>query len=282
MRDIQELRARLAEIAKIPDGEWMRSLNERKRSELDFHDRHRDTSKAKDLDADTYDRIYGNVKYYGATELSVRYLETWIARHARGRVFLDYACGNGEDAIRAAKAGAALAIGIDISSVSVENARRSAAAQGVSENTCYVQADAENTHLPDGSVDVIMCSGMLHHLDLSCAFPELCRILAPGGRILAHEALNCNPVIQWYRDRTPGMRTEWEKEHILGLKDLDYARRFFDLGEVRFWHITSILGAHAGPLMPLFNGVDRVLTRIPLVQRMAWMFSFELLSKKAP
>ena len=37
------------------------------------------------------------------------------------------------------------------------------------------------------------------------------------------------------------MRTEWEKAHILSLKDVRFARRFFTVGEVRFWHILSIL-----------------------------------------
>jgi len=120
---------------------------------------------------------------------------------------------------------------------------------------------------------------MLHHLDLSRAFPELERILAPRGRIFAIEALNYNPAIRLYRRLTPEMRTEWEKNHILGLRDLEYARRFFDLGEIRYWHIASILAPHAMPLLPVLNGIDRVLTRIPLVRLMAWIFTFELVKK---
>ena len=79
-------------------------------------------------------------------------------------VFLDYACGNGSNAIAAAKAGAKLSIGLDISDVSVQNCRRFATDAGVTSNSYFIQADAENTKLPDNSVDVIICSGMLHHL----------------------------------------------------------------------------------------------------------------------
>jgi len=278
--DIQAFTKQLLQVEAIPSEEWLSGLDERKRKELEFHDKYRDRLKEETLDKDTFEKIYGNRKYYFATVLSKEYVDEWIAREAGGRIFLDYACGNGVNAIKAAKAGAALAVGIDISPVSVGNARQDAARDGVSENTRFLQADAENTRLPAASIDRILCSGMLHHLDLSCALPELQRILAPGGRILAVEALDYNPAIKLYRHLTPDMRTDWEKGHILGLRDLAYARRFFTLGEVRYWHITSILAPYMKSLLPFFNGFDRVLTRIPLVRLMAWIFTFELVKEK--
>ena len=144
----------------------------------------------------------------------------------------------------------------------------------------FFQADAENTKLPDHSVDVILCSGMLHHLDLSYAMPELRRILAPGGRILAVEALAYNPFIKLYRILTPAMRTDWEKAHILNLEDVAFARRFFHLGELRFWHMTSYAAAFAPRLLGLLDAIDRLLVRVPWVQRLAWIFTFELLARE--
>jgi ubiquinone/menaquinone biosynthesis C-methylase UbiE len=281
--DVSILRDHLAGISRITDAEWLGSLDARKRAELEFHDRDRDRAKITELqqnDQDTYERFYGNKKYYVATQESKDYVDSWIARHAPGKVFLDYACGNGVGAIKAAKAGAALSVGIDISSISVGNARADAAAAGVSANTQFVQADAENTKLPDSSVDYVLCSGMLHHLDLSFAFPELRRILAPGGKILAVEALDYNPFIKLYRKMTPAMRTEWEAAHILSHKDLRFAERFFDIGELKYWHITSIIGPHARPLLPALVMLDRMLTKIPLVRLLAWIFTFELKSNK--
>jgi hypothetical protein len=119
---------------------------------------------------------------------------------------------------------------------------------------------------------------MLHHLDLSYAFPELRRILAPGGKILAVEALDYNPLIKLYRALTPQMRTEWEKAHILSLKDLRFAKRFFDVGEVRYWHITSIAAPHLPFLARPLELLDRGLSRVPVIQLMAWIFTFELRS----
>jgi ubiquinone/menaquinone biosynthesis C-methylase UbiE len=275
--DIETLKHRLSEIEKISSDEWMSKLDARKKRELEFHDFVRDKSRVDQFDRQTYEKFFGNRKYYGATRLSTQYIDTWIAKHARGKIFLDYACGDGIVAIKAARALATLSIGIDISPVSVENAKKNAEMQGVQNKCCFQQADAEDTKLPDNSIDVIVCSGMLHHLDLSYAFPELRRILVPGGRILAIEALNYNPFINLYRHLTPAMRTEWEKDHILSLSDLVFARRFFHIGETRYWHITSILYPYAKSFLPVFELIDGFLTKIPLIRLMAWMFSFELI-----
>jgi ubiquinone/menaquinone biosynthesis C-methylase UbiE len=276
---VELLRGSLQEISQIPSGQWLESLDDRKRKELEFHDRDRDRALIKTLDQDTYERFYGNKKYYRATSTSKDYVDNWIRTRAPGKVFLDYACGNGVNAIKAAQAGAGLSIGLDISPVSVSNARDDAARAGASANTYFIQADAENTKLPDQSIDVIICSGMLHHLDLSKAFPELARILAPGGTILGIEALDYNPLIKLYRYLTPDMRTEWEKAHILSLKDIRFARQFFDVGAVKYWHVASIAGGKFPFLLPLLERLDTVLTRLPLVQLLAWIFTFELKSK---
>ena len=222
---------RIGDIREITNDQWLASLDDRKRKELEFHNRDRDKSQLESIDQDTYDKFYANKKYYSTVRISTEYHESWIAEHAKGKIFLDYACGNGANAIKAARAGAKLAIGFDISDVSVRNAEEEARAAGL-DNVCFFQADAENSMLPDNSVDTVICSGMLHHLDLSYAFPELRRILAPGGRILAIEALDYNPFIKLYRRLTPDMRTEWEKSHILDMSDVKFAGRFFDVGDI--------------------------------------------------
>lgn len=268
-----ELLKAVDEIDRIGNEAWLRTLDERKLKELEFHNRDRDPGFKEEAasSSDTYEKFYGNRKYYRATERSKNYIQEWIRSHARGKVFLDYACGNGEYAIAAAKAAAAQALGFDISNISVENARR--AAQGLS-NIRFFQADAENTKLPDQCIDAVICSGMLHHLDLSYAFPELRRILKPGGKILAVEALDYNPAIKLYRYLTPQMRTEWEKAHILSLRDVAFASRFFKVSEVRYWHVVGYAGGKVPALLPLLDGIDRLLERIPYVNRMAWMFTF--------
>lgn len=274
---VEGLLEKIDTIDQIGNAQWLSTLNERKLKELEFHNRDRNVDNIKQAqdDQDTYERFYGNKKYYTAIHRSKQYIEQWITRNAVGKVFLDYACGNGHYAFMAVKARAGLSLGFDISDVSVGNCRRSASEMGLS-NIRFFQADAENTQLPDESVDLIICSGMLHHLDLSYAFPEMRRILRTGGRILCIEALDYNPAIKLYRHMTPSMRTEWEKSHILSLKDIDFAAHFFDVNAIRYWHIVGYAGGKFPFLLPLLDGVDKFLERIPFVNRMAWMFTFEL------
>ncbi|NQU35623.1 MAG: class I SAM-dependent methyltransferase [Bacteroidetes bacterium] len=252
--------------------------------ELTFHDRDRnrnfiDESKTND----NYERFYGNRKYYSTIKRSNDFVEKWIQNEAVGKIFLDYACGNGNQALLAAKNGAALSIGLDISKVSVKNALVAAKNKNIKINqkggVCFFQADAENTKLPDCCIDTIICSGMLHHLDLSYAFPELRRILKPGGKILAVEALDYNPAIKLYRMLTPSMRTDWEKAHILSLRDIRFAKRFFYVEKIHYWHITAYIGGKFPFLFPVFDFIDKIFENIPYLQRMAWIFTFVLRKK---
>ena len=278
--NINNLLKKIDEIDKISDKEWKKQLNIRKIKELEFHDRDRDINNIESrISSDTYEKFYGNKKYYIATKRSNKFVKNWISAEAKDKVFLDYACGNGGNAIFAAKNGAALSIGFDISSISVKNARNAASLADVNKIK-FFQADAENTKLPDSSIDTIVCSGMLHHLDLSYAFPEMRRILKPGGKILAVEALDYNPLIKLYRKLTPDMRTEWEKAHILDLSDIKFASRFFDVVDIRYWHVLGFVAGKIPRLFPIMDKLDIILEKIPLLQRMAWIFTFELKKKE--
>jgi ubiquinone/menaquinone biosynthesis C-methylase UbiE len=281
MDEVSKLHALIDGIDKISDEEWMLGLEDRKIKELEFHDRDRenmgsDNQVAQETEGDTFEKFYGNKKYYQIVNRSTSYVRRWIELESKGKIFLDYACGNGSNARLAAESGAALSLGFDISGVSVANAKQFAKDENI-DNARFFQADAENTKLADNSIDVILCSGMLHHLDLSYAMPELRRILKPGGKVLAVEALDYNPAIKLYRMITPAMRTDWEKAHILSLKDITFAKRFFKLGEVKHWHVVGYAAGKFPFLMPFLDLLDRVLEKIPGIQIMSWMFTFELI-----
>ena len=278
-----ELRATLARLAGHSSSEFAGKLEERKRQERQWANFSRDKLHSPEAGA-TEEQRRGNAKWYSTTRLSLDYRDAWLAGKVPGKVFLDYACGNGLETIKAARLGAALSIGIDVSNVSVANAAETAARAGLSDQCVFLEGDCEATGLPDASVDVVLCSYMLHHLDLNYAYPELFRILKPGGCVLACEALNYNPFIKLYRAVTPQMRTEWEKHHILSLKDVRKAKTFFNVASIHYWHLSSVLGAFArgvprvfGAVMPILNAADRILLSVPGLQRMAWQFSFELL-----
>jgi SAM-dependent methyltransferase len=259
---------------------WASQLEDRKREEAEFHDEYRDGHVNEELGTSS------NHRFYETASIVNDYTDAWIGRAAPPPgIFLDFACGHGAQTIKAAKLGADLAVGIDISATSVRNAAENAAAAGVSERVRFLQRDCEDTELPADSFSACLCSGMLHHLDLNRAFPELARIMRPGGRVLGVEALGYNPVIQWYRNRTPELRTEWEKKHILTMRDLELARKWFDVENVRFFLLAAPLATllPSGPLrrgfISLGHAVDSVLTRVPGLQLWSWQFTFELVKR---
>lgn len=281
MESVQALREQLIQLDRATNSEWYAALDERKKREGEFHDNMRNKTRLSNPASDTYEEFFTNHRFYRTAKTSREYFYGWIDQHVRDKVIIDFACGDGNTAVHAAKAGAKLAIGIDISNGSVENARRNAATAGVTDRTVFLRGDCEATGLPDGCAEVIICAGVLHHLDLQHAYPEMARLLAPGGKAIAFEALDYNPLIKLYRMRTPHLRTDWERRHILSLKEVRFARQFFDIGEMRFFHMTSMLGLYAPGALPLLNAVDSVLTRIPGLRLWSWMFTFELLSRKA-
>lgn len=283
---VEELLGRIKVLDKAADAEaWRRSLTPRKLEEAEFHDwTHGPELEAPESVA-TWEDEHRNMRFYAADHESARHREEWIQRNAPGNVFLDYACGRGTLTLLAAEAQASLAVGIDISPESVKQGRRRAARKGLEENTYFMLGDCENTGLPSNSIDRVITAGCLHHMDLSYVFPELRRILKPGGRVYAVEPLAYNPLIQLYRRLTPEYRTDFEKDHILTMKDLRFAKRFFDVENVRFFHLLSIATT---PLRntPLFNGaltvanaLDRVLLRVPPIRYFAWSFAFELVKR---
>jgi SAM-dependent methyltransferase len=278
---LQEIRKWLASQPPVQGDVWLDTLGDRKVEEARFHDHDREGHRD-----EVSPESSPNRRFYEAALIIHDHYERWMERVAPQAIVLDYACGNGAQTIAAVRAGAAMAVGIDISELSVRNAAESADAAGVGDRTRFLQRDCENTGLPDNMFDAVLCSGMLHHLDLNRAFPELNRILAPGGRILCIEALSYNPVIQLYRNRTPELRTAWEKEHILGMKDVRLAQQWFRVENLRFFLMAAPLATllPAGRLrragIAVGQMVDTVLTRIPGLRLWSWQFSFELVKPR--
>src|SRR5476651_2040228 len=125
--NVSELKTQLDEISRVTTNEWMASLTPRGVAELEFHNKNREATAESEAKAnDTYEKFYGNKKYYSATYRSKAYLYDWIARHSPDKVVLDYACGSGALTLKAAEAGAKLAIGLDISDVSIRLAQAEA------------------------------------------------------------------------------------------------------------------------------------------------------------
>lgn len=217
-------------------------------------------------------------KYYSTTDISKGFYRDQIYKDVAGKKILEYGCGPGSQAFTLAEKGAEV-YAIDISDVAIEQTQEKAKAMGLDIH-CSVM-DAENLSFPDDNFDLVCGSGILHHLDLEKAYPELKRVLKPGGKGIFFEPMGYNPFINLYRNLTPSMRTE--DEHPLLMEDFELAENYFDNVTPHFFHLTSFFssfipgaGLRKAASKPL-NRIDRVLIeRVPFLRKYAWIAVVEL------
>lgn len=249
------------------------TVEERKLEEARFHDRREQDRHL--LTAEEFLRKYPNKKFYAIDCSSKKFLFNWLADRCPGKRALDYCCGNGDTTLRLAEFGAE-AHGIDISAEEIETAKNSAAKSGRSADTHFAVMDAEAMSYPDDHFDIVVCSGVLHHLDLDRAYPELARVLKPTGEMICAEPLGYNPAINWYRRRTPHLRTAWETEHILTMNDVRKGLRYFGSVDVKYFHLFTILAIPFRTwrifdgLLSILHAIDSIVLKIPGVRLMAW------------
>ncbi len=103
-----------------------------------------------------------------------------------GDAFLDVGCGWGALVIHAAANYGVEATGVTLSAEQADEARKRAAAAGVTERVTILEDDYRNV---DGRFDAIASVGMVEHVGLGHLaeyFRHLRSILAPGGQLLNH------------------------------------------------------------------------------------------------
>ena len=217
--------------------------------------------------------------YYEVDSGNVAY-RTLVAEISSPCRVLEYGCGLGSAAFGLASRGIDV-VGIDISPVAIEEAWRQASEKGVDEHTQFVEMDAHRLLMPDESFDVVCGSGVLHHLELEAALPEVARVLKPDGRAIFYEPLGTNPVISLYRRLTPSSRTP--DEHPLLPADLELASRWFGVVDAEPHSFVALLGVPAARIpggrrmLPWLHRLDRWLfRRIPFTRRWAWVVVLDL------
>jgi len=243
----------------MTDPSMLACIDDRTESERAFHDaRYRNDPRA------------DQEKFYSGLGESQRRFAELLAGFATGNVVVEFGCGVDSLAPHLAERGVEV-VGIDISPVAVEVAQAEAAARGLKGATFRVM-NAESLDFSDQSVDGVIGTAVLHHLDVASAFAEMSRVLKPDGRAVFLEPLGHNPLINWYRNRTPEARTR--HEHPLRWQDFRLAHRWFQEVKVETFHLVSILTSPISesrwgqPLHRIASAVDR---RILVVnERLRW------------
>lgn len=233
-------------------------------------------------DKEKFDYYFSNMKYYAITAKSEEYKHKWLEKHcAPGKKILDFACGNGENGIFAASFGAEC-VGIDISPEGVANATKNAEKFGLAGKCKFMVMDGEHMIFEDNTFDLAVEYGALHHVDPEAALSELARVMKPEGKMVCVEALRHNPLIAWYRRRTPHLRTEWEVDHILGVESLDVVRKHFGEVRVKFFHLTALVLVPLRKtflfplLLPVFNFIDGIILSTQSLGKYGWIMLVEL------
>jgi len=119
-----------------------------------------------------------------------------LGRVEPGEDVLDLGSGAGTDSLVAAlMVGSAGSVtGIDMTPEMLENARKGAAALGLS-NVAFVEGEVEQLPFADGSFDVVISNGVIDLVpDKDAVFGELLRVLAPGGRLQIADVTIQQPV----------------------------------------------------------------------------------------
>jgi len=262
-------------------------MEARKVKEKEFHDKIRfvtddahvaDTRWSPEMeDTIKVNPLWTNMKYYAVERESRSFVLDWFKKNTKGKVVLDYCCGNGDDGVRIAKGGAQKVYGIDISDVSIDNCKKLAKKEGVvAKDIEHIIGDAENTGFKDSMFDVVTEYGALHHLDLDKAYAEIARVLKPDGKAICQEALAHNLIIHLYRRLTPSMRTEWEVDHILRKKQIMMAYKYFNKVDVKLYHLAVLFAVpfrktkFFGPLLTCMEWVDKLLLKVPVLRWQAW------------
>lgn len=261
----------------------MFTIKNRKQEEAKFHDEIRDKKLEEDFNKHRY--LTSNKKFYSIARKSQKFVNDFLLENCTGKKVLDYCCGDGGTIFFLAEHGAE-AIGIDISDVSILKAKTETSRKKLDKQTFFYVMDAENLGFEDNYFDLIVCNGVLHHLDIKKAYPELARVLKPEGKIICDEPLKYNPVFQLYRRITPHLRTEWEMHHILSKKEIKLAEKYFGKVETKFFHLAT-LGAVPFRELPGFNfilgllgTVDSILLKLPILKWLAWQVVFILSEPK--
>ena len=218
----------------------------------------------------------------------------WMVRKMgplAGKRLLDVGAGLGESSVYFALLGAEVTTS-DLSPGMVDLAIKLGELHGV--KLQGIVAAGENLGVPENHYDIVYTANTVHHVtDKAQFFGQIQRALKPGGRFFTWDPLAYNPLINIYRRMATKVRTE--DEFPLTFADVELARKFFtDVEHREFWILSLSLFCkyflidriHPNQKRywkliyeetprrlwwwtPL-NMLDDVLTRIPLVRRLAW------------
>lgn len=159
----------------------------------------------------------------------------YLLGDAKGKTVLDLGCGSGEELISLLNRGADV-IGIDISPELI-NIAKSRVKNAGGRVTVRV-GSAYDTELCDGSVDIVFCMSLIHHLDIPRAKKEMLRVLKPGGYIVLKEPIRFSKTYNFLRSFLPAIDADVsEYEHPLTKEEFAGFQEGLAIDGLRFFRL---------------------------------------------
>lgn len=190
---------------------------------------------------------------------------------------LEIGCGIGINRAKSYKKRGCSYTGVDISDNAIKKNKKLAGKAEL--NVEYIVDDANTLSSIKGEkFDLIIMSGVLHHLDYDLVIPTLESLLEKNGKIIMLEPMGTNPFINLFRKFTPNLRTK--DEHPLHFKDLIYIKKVFPKSK---FELHSIVSLGMIPLTLIFSKkfllklsrplgkLDLLLAKIPIIKRFSWL-----------
>ena len=185
----------------------------------------------------------------------------YLLGDVRGKTVFDMGCGSGETIIPLVRRGAQVN-GIDISPELIAFAQRRLKAADLSANVRV--GSAYETGMLDGSVDVVFCMALIHHLDIATVRDEMKRILRPGGYIVLKEPIRFSKGYDLLRSLLPAHDDISEYEHPLTREEFSIVQEGFQVDGLRFFRL---------PFVPIAQRIS------PAARRNAYLASGWILDK---
>lgn len=180
-----------------------------------------------------------------------------LAGDLSGQRVLEVGCGEGVASVQLAYCGATVDA-VDISPVSIDVARRRAAANDLCVNFRVADVTRDEVAEP-GTYDVVWCDLILHHLtdSLAAVMDGVRRWLKPGGVFIAREPVAYAGWLKAVRRLVPVSVDATDDEQPLRPEDFDVIRaRFPDLRRRYFRLLARADRLGAG--LPLLRGLARL------------------------
>jgi ubiquinone/menaquinone biosynthesis C-methylase UbiE len=186
-----------------------------------------------------------------------------------GRVLLDVGCGTGAFTKRL-KNNNDLTLGVDISFKSVFFAK------SVADGCYFFSGDAEDLPFRDESIDIVVFSGVIHHLPtMDNALAECFRIMKSGGEFFAYDPNGMNPAMWLYRSPKSPLSTRkgWtENERLLRRQEISSALKKAGFSNMISKGISGVTYKYVGTkigmkILTLYNLFDLSLGHFGLSDR---------------